>query len=226
MLKQCLAILGASLCLAPSLAQSQGLPADVRPNHWAVPSVKSALQNRLLALDGKAFRGEAKATRTEAIVAIANLVRALDTKTWVKSSSVALPASAEAVADQGAWQKQPVTRYALARILARAGDYFANGIQRLPANAKKLAKSTSVPEKATLTLPKTHPAYASLSYLVSKRAVWTSSPLLNPDNKPVTAVEVAKALAQAIVGLNDAVTELGHEEDGSTPDRSFRNKKP
>jgi hypothetical protein len=214
----------ALLCGAVSL-QAQTLPSDVRANHWAAPAIKSVLSNRVMFVEAKQFRGEAKVTRTEAIVFIANLARALETQRWRGAKSVPIPAKAEALADQSDWRTQPVTRYAMARILARAGDYYNNGVRRAAQNSPDRGKSTTIPQRTTVTLNSTHPAFNSVTYLAKLHLIWPSSPLLNPDNKPVTGAEVAVALSQMLVGLNNLHTDTGKELDGSTPDRTFRPKK-
>ncbi len=205
---------------------AQSLPSDVRTNHWASSAISSVLTNKVMRLpDGKQFRGDAKVTRTEAIIAIANLAHALEAQQWKTKPSIGLAKRADILADQMDWKTQPVTRFALARILARAGDYFMNGVRRGAQNSKDRGKSVKLPPRANVKLPSTHPAFASLTYLASKNGLWNNSPLLTPDEKSVTGQEVSKALAQMLLGLNDAVTDMGKEPDGSTPDRPIQKKK-
>ncbi len=112
----------------------------------------------------------------------------------------------------------------MARILARSGDYYNNGVRRVAPNSPDRGKSTTVPQRTTVTLNSTHPAYNSVTYLAKLHLIWPSSPLLTPDNKPVTGAEVSTALSQMLVGMNNLHTDMGKELDGSTPDRTFRPK--
>lgn len=203
----------------PSWALGQALPPDVRADHWAASAVTSVLTNKVMRLtDGKQFHGDAKVTRTEAIIAIANLARLLEAQQWKTKPSNALVKRAEVLVDQTDWKSQPVTRFAFAKVIARSGDYFTNAMKRGAPNSKDRAKSVAIPARGSLKVPTSHPAYASLSYLISKNALWSNSPLLLPDDKPVAPKEVSTALAQMLAGMNNIVTDLGKEPDGSTPD--------
>lgn len=204
---------------------AQGLPADVRPNHWAADSVRIALQSKVLAVSkDKAFHGEAKVTKTEAVIAIASLARLLEANQWKAKPSQAIPAKADKLAEQTEWRSQPLTRYAFARLLTRSADLFTNGVQRASAASKDRGKSVKIPPKPALKLASAHPAYASVLYLATHRMLYSDSPFLAPDDKPVQASEAAKGLAQVLMGLVDANTDMGKDADGNTIDRSFHKK--
>jgi hypothetical protein len=209
------------------LAKPAAVPSDVRANHWARSAVQRLLASGIMSLpDGRAFHGEAKVTHTQAVITLARMAQALETGKWKAAKSA--PDSATLLADKrpASWQKQPVTRYMLASSLVRFADYFANGIHRAPADSKDLAQSTALPEKATVSVPRTHPAYTALVYLTSRRMVWPGSPLLKPDNRPATSGEVSRALAQMVAGLTDRLTELGHDSEGNTLDVNSKEERP
>lgn len=218
-------MVGLSLCLSLSTGSSlaQKKATDIRPNHWATQAVQQALNNGVLGFtDGTNFRGEAKVTRTQAVVALAKLAQSLETRKWKAQKSSALPVKTEAM--QVVDSTQPVTRYTLALSLSHFGNYLMNGLPRLNPNGKDIAKSEVLPAPPRLTIPTTHPAYKSLEYLAKKRMITPSSPLLKPDNTPLKSMELSQGLAEMATGLTNLWTELGKEEDGSTPDRSFRNR--
>lgn len=215
----------AGLCLLTSgsgIAQKK--PTDVRPNHPSTQAVQQVLDTGVMAFtDGTNFRGEAKVTRTQAVIAIAKLARAVETRQWKAKASVAVPGNAKNM--QVVDTTQPVTRYTLANALSRFGNYLANGLPRPAAVAKDLAKSEVLPERPRITVASSHPAYASLTYLVERRMLWPGSPLLKPDDKPLQSAELSQALAEMATGLTNLWSELGKDELGNTIDQSSRKKK-
>ncbi|HLH79432.1 MAG TPA: S-layer homology domain-containing protein [Chthonomonas sp.] len=202
------------------------LPPDVRPNHWAAAYVQQALENHLLSLesDGR-FHGEQKVTRIDVAIALARLAKALQDNTWHAAPSKPVPESVVQTLKERRWQNRPVTRYILASVLCRIGNYVANGITRAPANAKDTAKSEALPTNVSIAVPPTNPAYASLRYLVQHREIGPDSPLLQADRTPITAAQLGVAVAQMVTGLNDQLTSLGHDAQGNTPDASFHKPK-
>ncbi len=214
---------GIALALVAGAATAQKKATDVRPNHWATQAVQEVLDNGVMGFtDGTNFRGEAKVTRTQAVVALAKLARALEARQWKAQQSRALPTKTPEM--QVVDTTQSVTRYTLAVVLSRFGNYLLNGLPRPRPNGKDMAKSEVLPAPPRITVPATHPAYASLEYLTKKKMLWPGSPLLNPDNRPVQGVELSRALAEMTTGLTNLWTELGKDEKGETPDKSFRNK--
>jgi hypothetical protein len=213
------------LCGASVVAAGGALPPDVRPNFWAASAVQEALRNGILSAraDGK-FHGEAKVTRTEAVIALARLAQALESGKWQASASQPVTGKTIPILEQGSWKQQPVSRYVLAAALARFGDYVMNGLHRAPADSQDRAKSVILPPKATVTVPSTNPAYASLTYLANNHMIWPGSPLLKPDDQPVRGAELSRALGEMTAGLNDLVTDMGRDEEGNTPDKSFHKK--
>ncbi len=200
-------------------AAADTLPSDVRSNHWAAPAVQEVLSNKVLATEkDHNFHGEAKVTHVQAVIALANLAHALESGTWKAAHSKAVPARVGAITAQSGWKSQPVSRYTLAAVLARMGDYVANGLPRPKPGSKDLGKSVVLPPPVKVTLPATHPAYAALTYLAANRMIWPGSPLLKADDKPVLGGEISVALSQMVAGLNDRMTELGQDEEGDTPD--------
>lgn len=215
------AVSGAVLMLSLGAAGAQKKPADIRPNHPATQAVRQVLDQGVMGFtEGANFRGEAKVTRAQAVAAVAKLARALENGQWKAQRSVALPAKVQEM--QVVDSTQPVTRYTMAMVLSRFGNYLKNALNRPKAGAKDLAKSRVLPTPPRITVPASHPAYASLTYLAGKRMIQPGSPLLKADNQPVQSAELSRALAEMATGLTNQWSELGQEEDGSTPDRSFR----
>jgi hypothetical protein len=212
--------LPSAFCLLPST-----LPPDVKPGHWAASYVQEALNNSLISLpEDRQFHGEAKVTHAQAVIALAKLAQALETGKWQAQPSRPVSSDVLKPLEHGDWRTQKVTRYELAKTLASMGDYVANGLPRPAADAKDLGKSSVLPPKPTVKLAKTHPAYSSLVYLADAKMITSDSPLLLADNKPLLGSELSRALAQMVIGLTNRFTELGLDEQGSTPDKSFHNK--
>ncbi len=169
--------------------------------------------------DGRSFHGEAKVTRTQAVIALARLAQSLETGKWKAATSAPISSgTAQPKANAPGWRKQMVTRYMLASVLARFGDYVANGLHRPGPNDKALGQSEALPDKVTVTVPASNPAYASLVYLAKNRMIGTDSPLLKPDDKLLRGGELSRALAQMVAGLNDRLTDIGHDSEGNTID--------
>jgi hypothetical protein len=189
--------------------------------------VQETLDNGVMSTqsDGQ-FHGEAKVTHAQAVIALAKLARAVEMQKWHAARSQPVPASITPVLEKGDWRTRPVTRYVLASLLARFGDYLTNGITRAPADSKDAGKSEALPDKAVIKVASTHPAYASLTYLAEGHMIWPGSPLLVADNLPVKAAEMSRAISEMVVGVNNRLTSLGQNPDGSTPDASFQRKKP
>ena len=196
-------------------AEGQGLPSDVRSNHWAGKAVQQVLSNGVMSLQpDKKFHGEAKVTHAQAAVAIANLARALEAGKWQTKASVVVPEKVITTLQSGDWKQQKLTRYSFSVILARLGNYIGNGMVRAATGSKEVAKSEAIPAKITVPLPASNPAYVSLTYLANNRMVRAGSPLLKADDKPILGEEVSLALAEMTTGLTDRVTEMGRDEQG------------
>ena len=205
--------------------EAQTRPADVRAGHWAEKSVTQALDNRVLNLENGNFRGESKVTKTQAVIALAALAKSLEQGTWKRLNSAMVSTKSDNMTEKTAWESQTVSRYTLAIVLSKFGNYFVNGVERAGKNGKDIAKSGTFPPKPTITLAKTHPAYASLTYLAGKNMIRPGSALLKPDNMPLRANDLSVAVSEMAFGLTNLVTELGQDEDGGTPDKTFKNKK-
>ncbi len=208
-----------SMYACPLPAKAGELPSDVRPTSWAAPYVEETLNNHLLSLmDGKEFRGEAKVTHVQAVFALAKLAKMLETGGWKAHASRPINDNIGKAVATSDWRTQKVTRYEFAKVLACMGDYVANGLPRPAADAKDLAKSRALPPKPKLTLEKSHPAYASLSYLIEANMIRSGSPLLLADNKPILGAELSRAVSEVVIGITNRATELGLDENGETPD--------
>src|SRR5689334_11054225 len=141
---------GAAVCVLGwwSQSPSRALPPDVRSGHWAARAVDETLQNGVMSVEADhKFHGEAKVTRTQAAIALAKLAQALETGRWRAAKSAPVPDSVEPALAQGAWKHRPVTRYILATLLARFGDYVSNGVTRAPADSADTNKSEILPDK-------------------------------------------------------------------------------
>lgn len=216
------AILGIAFAV-PCAAQTR--PADVRSGHWAEKSVMQALDNRVLSLENGKFRGDAKVTRGQAIIALAALAKSLEQGTWKRLNSATVSTKSDSMIDRTAWEKQGVSRYTLAIVLSKFGNYFVNGVERAGKDDKDVAKSGVFPPKPKITVARTHPAYSALAYLVGKNMIRPGSGLLKADNAPLLANDLSVAVSEMAFGLTNQVTELGLDENGATPDSTFKNKK-
>ncbi len=216
-------------CMALSARTSaQSLPSDVRPGHWAATPVQVVLRNHILSLESdQGFHGDAKLTHLQAVLALSRLGKALETRTWQGSASVPITVAKTDVAPKtGTWEGQGVSRYVFATVVTRMGDYANNGLVRARPNEKETGKSIALPPPVAVTLPKTSPAYEALTYLASRRMIWPGSPLLSADDRPLKAGEMTRALKELVAGLNDRVTDIGHDAEGNTHDESFHPKPP
>lgn len=206
-------------------SKAQTRPADVRAGHWAEKSVTQALDNRVLNLESSKFRGDRTVTKTQAVIALAALAKSLEQGTWKRLNSGTVSTKSDNMTERTAWEKQSVSRYTLAIVLSKFGNYFVNGVERAGKDGKDVAKSGAFPPKPTITLAKTHPAYASVTYLIGKNMIRSGSALLKPDNTPLYANDLSVAISELAFGLTNQVTELGLDENGGTPDQTFKNKK-
>ncbi len=209
-----------------SCSVATGLPADVPSTHWAAHSVSDVVRNGVLSLENGKFKGEKPVSHRQAAVALARMGQLLETHGWHGRLSVPAPDKIIVGIENGAWERQPVTKYAFAVMLARMADFVANGLPRPPAGADDLARSVILPPVTTLKIPVADPAYSALVFLTRGRMAGPDSPLLRPDAHDITAAEMGKALAQLAFGLNDRATPLGHNPDGSTKDSNDHHPKP
>jgi hypothetical protein len=209
----------------PACCLAASLPAGAQQGGWASRSVQEVVRNGVMTpVSGKSFQGDALVTRTQAAIALAKLARALETGSWHPSQSAPVTNKVIPTLRQGDWKQRPVTRYALADVLARTADYVANGLPRPDSHANDLGKSL-VPQKVTVTVSRANPAYESLTYLASHRMLTPNSPLLKADSAPLRGDELRRAVADMVVGLNDRLTPLGHDAEGNTPDATFHKKR-
>lgn len=199
---------------------------DIPAKHWASHSVNATVRNAVLPVNGGKFNGQTLVSHRGAAIALAKLGRLLKAHAWRGNSSVPVPDKIITGISNGPWERQTVSKYAFAVMLARMGDFIANGISRPPPGADDLARSVALPHIPVLKIPASDPAYSALVYLARERMVGPDSPLLRPDQHNITAAEMGKALAQFAFGVNDQMTPLGHNPDGSTKDINDRVPKP
>lgn len=219
-----------TICACAALLRCQATcamqpPPDVRSSHWAAPAVAKTIKAKVLRLqsDGR-FHGDAKVTRTEAVLALAAMGRILVEGSWNSSGrSRPVPDSVSAVWAKTDWKDEPVRRYAFAAILTRFADYLANSARR-PAAGAKVGQSEAL-SPVTLSVSPDSPAYSALKYLAENRMVKPGSPLLKPDNSALAGRELSSALAELATGVTDRLTEVGKDADGNTPDVK-PNKRP
>lgn len=223
-------LLGLTVWSVGASAQRTIPPPDVPSTHWAASDVQQTLRSGVLTtMVGGRFAGTVLVTRTQAAIALANLAQKLEADTWPKQPSHALPQNTNTLWETGNWQKQPITRYVLASVLASAGNYYVNsGAPRPPKNSKDVGHSEAILPAPKIKLSPAHPAYAALTYLARNRMVAPLSPLLKADNRTLRGEELSRALTDMISGLNDRLTEMGRDAQGNTPDASFHTheKKP
>ena len=216
-------------CVALSARTSaQSLPPDVRAGHWAATPVQVVLRNHILSVQpDKGFHGDAKITHLQAVLALARLGKALESGDWQGSETVPVTVAKTGIAPKsGAWQDQSVSRYVFATVLAHMGDYVKAGMVRPQPGDKDLGKSIAIPPPVVVKLTASSPAYEALNYLVGRRMVGPGSALLSPDDKPLKASEMSRAMRELITGLIDRLTDLGHDADGNTHDEAFHPKLP
>jgi hypothetical protein len=220
-------VLAALSIMTSSTSLAGQLPSDVRSNHWAAGAVEQVLSSGVMKLeDDHQFHGEAHVTHIQAVIALAALAKKLETSNWKLGEIKPVPDKVEKTLTQAAWQAKPVTRYELASALARFGNYFAKAVTRPKPDAKDLGKSVILAANVKVPVQAGSPAYASYQYLAAGRMISPTSPLLRADNLPLKAAELSRGIAEAAAGVNDKLTEMGHDETGSTPDKSFHPKKP
>ncbi len=217
-----------ALLLLPLLcAASPGLPADVAESHWAATAVRRATGAGILHPDADhRFHGDRTATRAEAVIALAALARRLDAGSWVVAPSLAASTDGPAVVAGKRWSTMAVSRFTLASVLVRMADYFANGHPRPAAGSTDLGKSVVVPGAPKISATMKGPAGDALRYLASHRLIWPGSPLLTADASPLRGAALSRALHDLTAGLDNRLTELGQNPDGSTKDSSFHKPKP
>ena len=218
-------LIGAALSARTS---AQALPPDVRAGHWASTPVQVVLRNHILDVEAdKSFHGDTRITHRQAVLALARLGRALEAGTWQGSATIPVTVTQTGVAPKkGAWEAQTVSRYVFATALARMGDYANAGLRRPQTSEKDFGKSIAIPVPVTIKIPKTNPAHDALVYLAARRMVGPGSALLSPDDKPLKAAEMSRALKELVTGLTDSLTDLGHDANGNTHDESFHPNPP
>jgi hypothetical protein len=211
-----------SLCIVGILcctAFASGAPPDVAPSRaWAAPAVRQLIANGVLGESAlRRTWSKAPISHAAAAVALARLAKIVEERRWKPAPSVPVPERMPK-AVQNRWRGQIVTGDVFAAALAKVGGYVANGVpEPHAAHPADLGKSITIQVGKVTAKPGT-PVYASLQYLALRRTMSPDSPLLKGDSKPITAGELSLALAQWIDGLNDRMTELGHDKYGNTPD--------
>jgi hypothetical protein len=169
----------------------------------------------IMTAPGGKFNGTAYVTRTELANALAQCARVLEKGNWKPSGSAVVSSPKNA-----GWKKERLSRYELAALLSKTVRIVQRGLPAV--QGKVYNASEGIPSRPKLPdALKTSAAYASLQYLAAGRMLWSDSPLLKPDSRPLTGAEVSNALIQMIVGLNDRYTDEPEkrEEIGERPTR-------
>jgi hypothetical protein len=175
---------------------------DVPASHWARPAVLETVKRGILAAPGGKFRGDAKITRTELANALAAFGKSLEKGAWRGTNPKPLKDPGDGAFAEG----QPVTRYEVAAVLLRSGQYAQKGLPK--PGPKRFGESEAFPPTPSIAaVPKGHAARAALEYLHKNRMLAPKSPLVSPSSKAVTADELAQAVAMVIVGLTDQFTD-------------------
>ena len=117
----------------------------MRPNQWAATSVAAILKNGVLSVQSdKLFHGDAKATRSEAVIALAKMARKIESGEWKPGSGKPVSNKVLSIWEKTDWKTQPLRRYALAAVLNRFGDYVVKGLPKPKAGAKRLGASETL----------------------------------------------------------------------------------
>ena len=213
---------------AGALSVSAQLPPDVRSNHWAAGAVAQIVKSGVMTVyPDHEFKGEEHVTHAQAVIALAEVAKRLEAGTWQAGDAKPVPDKIAKVLTKSAWQSKLVTRYDLASVLVRFGNYYLKAVSRPNPGAKDLGKSVTLPTivKIPQSVNASNPAYGALKYLTQGRMISADSPLIKADNVHTKAVELSHAIAQVVDGLADRMTELGLDEMGNTPDKSFHQSK-
>jgi hypothetical protein len=212
--------------LSVSAVASQALPKDVSSRSWAASAVQEAIANKVLrTLPDGSFHGSMPVTRAQVVVALAAEAHVLTAGSWQHHKSSAVPESVVNQLNSGDWRAKPVTRYMLASVLTRMGDYLNNGLHRAAPGAKDTAKSVALPPVAKVHVSPRSPYYSALHYLAVNKMVWSGSVLLQVNNAHVTSAQLSEAVAEMAEGVTNRVTSLGFDKTGATPDKTFHPKR-
>lgn len=210
----------AAACLGLGMARA----GQDSASNWAGSAVQAVVANGVMGQAGSAFNGDDLVTHAQAAIAMSRLAKAVLAGAWHTAPSKTVPISALKSLHNANWKARPITRYAFAYDLAHVGNYMANGLQRAPAGARDLAKSVVLPT-AKVTASPGSPAYDALTYLAKHRMLTADSALLKGDSRPLRGSELAADLAALVDGVTDAMTPLGLDNEGNTPDVSFHKKR-
>lgn len=203
------------------------LPKDVPSRLWASHAVEVALSNQILSTDSRGrFDGNKSVTTAEVADSLEKLSKRIISKKWVDASSSPLPKGSNTILETGDWEHKKVTRYILAAVIVRMGDYCEHGILRAPKGTEDTGESKALPPVPVISMAKSNPAYPAVHYLALHHMLWKDSPLLSADST-INGKVLSTVLAQMVVGLNNMLTSLGHDAENNTPDSSFnaRSKK-
>lgn len=203
-------------CSVPCLA---GTVNDVPASHWAKAEVQEIVSHNIMSAPNGKFSGATLVTRRELAISLAKLAQSLEKGEW--KSLAAAPVKQQP--DKSGTDK-PVTRYQLAFVLDRIAHFAAAGLPR--STGKAYFQSVQLPPIPKVTVPRTDPAFASISYLAGNKMAPGTSILLKPGDQPVTGKELADCITSMIAGLNDKLTdEPQNRPEIAPPDRHDHGKK-
>ena len=193
-----------TLCLWTilTLTARASLPSDVSQKSWAAASVESVLQRGVMQTVNGHFLGAGKVTAGElALTLDAFRISLVDGKWKDAKQSQGLKDS-----DQVAPKTSSVTRYDLAVSIDRFGGWIANGFHFDP--QKVFGHSLAIKDQPSLQKIKDDPKIlVALKDLESFRMLSPKSPLLSPQDTPLTVEDTAKVFSDFVTGFVDRYTD-------------------
>lgn len=203
----------AALALAgcsPSVSFAQSV-SDVQGNHWARAAVQDVVTRNVMDAPAGKFDGERKVTRTELAITLARFARSFEKNAWPKAAV----ATAKSAPPSKSASDSPVSRYELAAVLSKVGRYAVHGIP--PAAGKSYLASEALPDRPKVEVPRSDPAFESVTYLVQNRMAFGPSVVLKPGLQPVKPDELSFAIAAVVAGINDRYTDEPQLREGVAP---------
>ena len=191
---------------------SAQLPTDVPRSSPAAEAVNQMVKRGIMPLQNGKFNGAGSVTRNDLSVILCNFAKDYLKAPWPKT----IGKPAKLPVHKGELLSKPVTRYELADTLWQIGQYMANG---LPANKGQVFLKTEslpvLPDKTVIV--KDHPSRAAVEFMVKNHMIWQDSKLLKPSKENVTGLNVAEALVEVVVGINDRLTDEPQNREELAP---------
>ncbi len=199
------------------LLLSQAVPAnaptsDVPAGHWAQGAVREIVSRGVMKAPGGVFGGAKTVTRRDLAITLAAFAAALAKGPWPGSG--ARPVR-QAHRDKDLTDIRPVSRYELAAVLSRTARYVEAGLPR--PGKRPISSSEALPPKPKVTVTRSDPAFAAVTYLVNRGMAFKDSVVLKPGSQPVKPKELATAVGWVMIGLTDRVTDEPQNREEITP---------